>query len=120
TKVSITYSVTVSDPIVSATLQGVFEINREVTTSISTSVSNSAPIAIPPFGEGFGNYGVKMQIATGHLFGINSSKKDYGSVISYTPIATGWCTWTETAQEIINRSGVDPCHEVPSTVPIHY
>ena len=82
-------------------------INASVTRTVSTKVGNAVTVTIPARVTAYGVYGVRVQVARGHLYQKNScgaAKPDYGDVRTYVPIASGWCIWL---------SGQTPCRIVP-------
>lgn len=67
-----------------------------VSLSVTASIGNEISMTIPPLSAGHGNYGVSVQVTSGHLYDAAGCGKDYGDVISYAPVRRGWCTWAET------------------------
>lgn len=83
-------------------------INTSVRASVTTVVDNNYNLTVPAGKTAYGIYGVRVQVTSGHLYDTKScggSKADYGTVISYIPIAIGWCVWL---------SGQQPCPTVSS------
>ncbi len=74
------------------------EINRSVSQSITVAIGNSPDLVIPPGKTGYANYGVRVQITSGHLYDkgkCEGKKSDAGIDITYVPIAAGWCVWID-------------------------
>ncbi|HLW01593.1 MAG TPA: hypothetical protein VKT82_23250 [Ktedonobacterales bacterium] len=93
--VSVSETTTISTEVdLDAVVAGVQqEVNSSVSFAVTASISNSPEIQIPAQSWGYGNYGVFVQVASGHLYSFKCHK-DYGpNVKTYTPIAAGWCTW---------------------------
>jgi hypothetical protein len=73
------------------------DINVSVTKSVSVTVGNSYNFTVPAGATAYGNYGVKVQITSGHLYDkatCEGKNSDLGNVVTYVPIAPGWCVWT--------------------------
>jgi len=72
------------------------EIDHEVTQAVNATIGNTYTVSIPPGETAYANYGVRVQITSGHLYdkaGCEGKKPDWGTDVTYTPIATGWCVW---------------------------
>jgi hypothetical protein len=73
------------------------EIDYEVTQTVDATIGNAYTVSILPGETAYGNYGVRVQITSGHLYDkakCEGSKSDSGMDITYVPIDTGWCVWT--------------------------
>ncbi len=73
------------------------QINHDVFQSVTTTIDNSVTYTIPAGETAYANYGVKIQITSGHLYdqaGCEGKKSDRGTDVTYVPIAPGWCVWT--------------------------
>ncbi len=97
-----------------AIVQGVrAHLNVSVSTSVTASIGNTTTITIPPGETGYGDYGVFVQLASGHLYGPNCGQ-DYGAhVTSRIPIRAGWCVWV---------TGESPasCESAPAGQPVSF
>jgi hypothetical protein len=74
------------------------QINHTVSQSVKVAIGNSPVLSIPPGKTGYANYGVKVQMTSGHLYDnakCESGKGDWGMDTTYIPIATGWCLWID-------------------------
>ena len=74
------------------------QINHSVSQSVTVSVGNSPVLSIPPEKTGYANYGVSVQITSGHLYDkaqCEGNQSDAGTDITYVPIAVGRCLWVE-------------------------
>lgn len=92
------------------------EIDAQASTSVTASISNKITITVPPLSTGHGNYGVSMQVTSGHLYTNRCGGKDYGEVISYAPLFSGWCTWVAGLNDITRafaKTNVQTCPETP-------
>jgi hypothetical protein len=68
-------------------------LHVSVSESVATSISNSPTLKLPDGTTGYGDYGVFVQLASGHLYSSNCGQ-DYGSHVSaQIPIGAGWCLW---------------------------
>lgn len=94
-----TLNITSPTPIGVITANVKAEINHEVTQVVNATIDNSTSVTIPPRETAYGNYGVRVQITSGHLYDTakcEGNKSDWGTDITYVPIAAGWCVWTST------------------------
>lgn len=83
------------------------QINASVSKTASTVVGNAVRVTIPAGMTANGIYGVRVQVTKGHLYQSNtcgSAKPDYGNVMTYVPLSTGWCVWL---------SDHTPCQAIP-------
>lgn len=72
-------------------------INHSVSISVAVTVGNGDTFTIPPGETAYANYGVKVQVTSGHFYDkakCEGNKSDWGTDITYVPIAAGWCVWT--------------------------
>lgn len=72
------------------------EIDHEVTQTVNAAIGNAYDFSVPPGETAYANYGVKVQITGGHLYdkaGCKGKKSDWGTDVTYVPIASGWCVW---------------------------
>jgi hypothetical protein len=72
------------------------EIDHEVTQTVNATIGNSYGFSVPPRETAYANYGVRVQITSGHLYDksrCEGQKSDWGTDITYVPIASGWCVW---------------------------
>ena len=98
----------------SATLGFIFasvkaQVNASVVESESTVIGNTVKVSVPPGDIENGIYGVSVQVVDGRLYqgsscGVGGGEINYGTVQTYVPIGSGWCTWL---------SGHTPCRIVP-------
>ncbi len=73
------------------------EIDHEVTRTVNATIGNSYNFSVPSGKTAYANYGVKVQITSGHLYdkaACSRGKSDWGNDVTYVPIASGWCVWT--------------------------
>ncbi len=74
------------------------ELGVSLTISVTTSIGNGYTYHLGPHKFIYGNYGVFVQIASGHLYSTNpqclSDESDWGTVLVYVPMGAGWCVWT--------------------------
>jgi hypothetical protein len=68
----------------------------EVTQTVNATIRNAFDFSIPLGETAYANYGVKVQITSGHLYNkaaCSGETSDYGTDVTYVPIAAGWCVW---------------------------
>jgi hypothetical protein len=85
------------------------QVNASVVESQSTVIGNTVKVSVPAGGIENGIYGVSVQVVDGRLYqgsscGVDGGEINYGTVQTYVPIGSGWCTWL---------SGHKPCRIVP-------
>jgi hypothetical protein len=74
-------------------------IDTSVSSSVTASIGNDFSFTVPAGDIAYANYGVRVQITSGHLYdkaGCEGpgKKSDWGTDITYVPIGIGWCVWT--------------------------
>jgi len=94
-----------------AIVEGVkVQLQVTVSKSVTASIGDSTTITIPDGKTGYGDYGVFVELASGHLYSPNCGV-EYGShVLSRTPIAEGWCVW-------VTGASPAPCESSSPIVP---
>ena len=115
-------TVTVSaDAGVDADLGAIFagvkaQLHATVSFSVTAGIINSPMITIPDGAIGYGDYGVFVQLAAGHLYSPNCHQ-DYGAqVSSRIPVAAGWCVWV-TGESPAKCESVAPAPTLTPTPP---
>lgn len=80
------------------------QVNHSVASAVQVTVTNSPRILVAPGTTAHAIYGVEVQKTSGHLYDSNKceSNWDFGMDLTYTPIASGWCSW------IGDKSGACP------------
>jgi hypothetical protein len=86
------------------------QLHVTVSESVTASISNSPTITIPAGEFGYGDYGVFVEHASGHLYSPNCGQ-DYGAhVTSRVPLSAGWCLW-------VTGESNAPCESSSPTLP---
>ena len=73
------------------------DVNSSVSYSISTTVGHAVSTTLTPGQAFYGQYGIKRQIATGHLYYLNGNctvGADHGRVATYSPWYSTWNLWS--------------------------
>lgn len=89
------------------------EINASISRTLTASIGNQTHLSVPGMAAGYGDYGVYVQMASGHLYTSNcpGTRYDWGNVFSYTPEKVGWCTWIRGPDVFVDGSQ-SPCKVV--------
>lgn len=104
-------SIKVTPPMLAAVLEGTAEINSQVVNTSTASVGNTVTLTLPPHEYGYGNYGINVQVTSGHLYAIDCSKQDVRNATFNVPFSQGvWCIWTSSTPTLKNN---DKCPELP-------
>lgn len=109
----------VDDAVVHAQAEAIYdsvhEINNSVVMTKTATIGNQFNVVVGSWTWGYGNYGVYVQVASGHLYSQNcpGQFKDLGNVLTFTPIRVGWCVWVR-GPNLFTDGGQSPCPTISS------
>jgi hypothetical protein len=99
-----------------AIYDSVHEINNSVVMTKTATIGDQFNITVGPWSWGYGNYGVFVQVASGHLYSQNCPNHvDLGNILTFTPIRVGWCVWVR-GPNFFTDNSQSPCPTINPVV----